>query len=223
MGKKGIFIAFEGLDGSGKTTQLQALRDYMLNEKNTKCKEECEPSDGLLGIMARGAVKKKIYFEPQTMALLFAADRYEHVTNDIKPYIDKGFHVLSDRYVLSNFAYQGMTCDFETIYNYNKAAMDLLMPDLTVLIDAAPEKSMERIEETRLKKELFDDDGGAISPNYLSAIEWLAKKGLVEIIGGCSPAGDNGVPKVLIVDGNRHEAAVSREIISYAEPLLFSS
>ena len=224
MTRKGIFIAFEGLDGSGKTTQLKALRDYMLEGKNTKCREEREPSDGLLGLMARGAIKKKISFAPQTMALLFAADRYEHIINDIKPYLEQGIHVLTDRFVFSNFAYQGAVCDFDTIYRYNKASMDLLMPDLTIFIDTGYEKSIERIGETRIGKELYDSDGSVISKNFHKAIGWLAEKGIVEIVNAPQPIGENvrnQASKVLIIEGNQPEIVISHEIIKNVEPLLW--
>jgi dTMP kinase len=207
--KKGTFIVFEGLDGSGKTTQLHALVKHLQNQKGIKCKEEREPSDGLLGLMARGAVKKKFRFEQQTLALLFAADRYEHIKDDILPCLEQGVHVVCDRYVFSNFAYQGLSCDFEVIYEYNRAAMELLMPDLTVFIDTPPEKTSERIGQNRVGKELFDDAGVAVRESFLKAFDFMKEKGVF-----------NETKRLIIIDGNRQEDEITREITEQVEMLL---
>lgn len=183
MKKKGVFIAFEGLDGSGKTTQLNLLHNRLLARK-IKCQQEREPSDGLLGLIARGAIKKKISLSAQTMALLFAADRYEHVLNDIKPYLDKGVHVLTDRYILSSFAYQGMTSSFDELYTYNKHAIELLMPDLTIYIDADPKRCLRRMGISRIGKELYDREGIAVKENFYTAMEKLRDMSTFFIVNG---------------------------------------
>jgi len=201
--KKGKFIVFEGLDGSGKTTQLHALHSYLSKEKGLKCRLDYEPSENLLGALARGAIKKKMYFEPQTMALLFAADRFEHIHHDIKPYLDKGIHVICDRYVFSNFAYQGLACDFNDIFEYNKASMKLLMPDLTIFVDTEPEETAERIGKSRIGNELFDKEGVSVRENFHRAFEFLKEKGLMG--------------ELLVVKGNQSEEAITKEIIAHIE------
>jgi dTMP kinase len=208
--KRGKFIVFEGLDGSGKTTQLQALFKYISKDTGIKCKEEREPSDGLLGAIARSAIKKKMRFEPQTMALLFAADRYEHIINDIKPHIESGVHVLCDRYVLSNFAYQGLALSFDEIYEYNKAAMNLLMPDLTIFIDALPEVTAERIGKSRISNELFDDFGTAVRQSFQKATDFLTEKGFIN------------KSNLLIISGNQPQEAITAEIIKHIISILSS-
>ena len=199
--QKGVFIAFEGLDGSGKTTQMHALSVKLLKRK-IRCREEREPSDGILGLIARGAIKKKITLSPQAMALLFAADRYEHVLNDIKPLIDKGMHVLSDRFLFSNFAYQGLTSSFDDLFFYNKPVMDLLMPDITVFIDADPKTSLGRIGTSRIGRELFDKEGTAVRENFLNAFNKM-----------------KDLSKVLIINGNQPEEVITDEIWKTVEPL----
>jgi len=201
---KGVFIAFEGLDGSGKTTQMNALRDKLLKRK-IKCRDEREPSDGIIGLIARGAIKKKISISAHAMALLFAADRYEHVINDIKPYIDKGVHVLTDRFLFSNFAYQGLTSSFEDLYNYNKETIELLMPDLTIFVDVDPRVSLNRIGVSRVGKELYDRKGEGVRSNFLVAFEKMK-----EI---------QGTNNILVVNGNQPEEVVTDEIWKAVEPL----
>jgi dTMP kinase len=202
---RGKFIVFEGLDGSGKTTQLNSLYNYISKEKNIKCKKDYEPSDGLLGAMARAAIKKRVSFEPQTMALLFAADRYEHIKNDIIPHLEGGIHVLCDRYVLSNLAYQGLALDCNEIYEYNKASINLLFPDLTVFIDTDPAETAERIGKSRIGNELFDEHGAAVRQSFHKAIEQLTEKGILN------------ESNLLIIKGNRPEEIINREIIKYID------
>jgi len=200
--KRGKFIVFEGLDGSGKTTQLKALHSYLTKEKQMKCKTDFEPSDNLLGALARAAIKKRVSFESQTMALLFAADRYEHVTSDIIPHLDSGIHVLCDRYVLSNLAYQGLSLSFDDIFEYNKAAVSLLFPDLTIFIDTDPQETAERIDKSRISGELFDEHGIAVRQSFHKAIEKLTEKGIFT------------KSNLLIIKGNQSEEAITREIIT---------
>jgi dTMP kinase len=200
--KKAKFIVFEGLDGSGKTTQLKALAGYITKEKGLKCREEREPAESLPGALARSAIKKKAQFEPQTMALLFAADRYEHI-HEIMPYLEEGINVICDRYVFSNFAYQGLALDFETIYEINKAAMELLMPDLTIFIDTEPQETASRIAGSRVGNELFDEQGIAVRESFYSAFDFLKEKGLMG--------------ELLIIKGNQSEEKITAEIINYVE------
>jgi len=184
--KKGVFIAFEGLDGSGKTTQFNAISDR-LTKHGVKCKTEKEPSESnLIGLLLRGIIKKLhgLSVSPVSLAKLFSVDRYEHVLHDIKPYIKNGGHVLMDRYVFSSFAYQGLTSTFEDIYLYNRDAIKLLMPDITIFIDTPPEICLERINKNRVGNELFDYNGVEVRKNFFNAFEKMKDTVKVEIING---------------------------------------
>ena len=202
--KKGVFLAFEGLDGSGKTTQFSAIRDKLVKRK-IKCKEEKEPSDrNLIGLMIRGIIKEArgLSVSPVSLAKLFSVDRYEHVVTDIKPFIDKGGHVLIDRFIFSSFAYQGLTCSHDEIYYYNRDVIDLLMPDLTVFIDTDPKVCLRRINSNRVGKELFDNKGVAVREKFFDTFEKM-----------------KDTAKVLIVDGNQPSEVVTDEIWKAVEPL----
>jgi len=198
--EKGRFIAFEGLDGSGKTTQFNAISGK-LAAIQIKCKEEKEPSNrNPVGLMLRDIVKTTHGFSlsPLSLAKLFAIDRYEHVKNDIRPYIDMGEHVLIDRYVFSSFAYQGLAFSFEEIYALNRDAIELLMPDLTVFIDTTPEECLHRINNNRDGKELFDSKGAAVREKFFSAFDAFDKM--------------KNRARVLVVDGNQPADVVTEEI-----------
>ena len=106
MGKKGIFIVIEGLDGSGKTTQASFLAKKL--EKTHKVLLTAEPSIGKIGTFIReGCLYEDKRLPTEAEALLFAADRIEHMHSEIKPALDEGKLVICDRYIYSSLAYQG--------------------------------------------------------------------------------------------------------------------
>ena len=183
--KKGVFICIEGLDGSGKSTHAHRLVRN-LNKKGFDAIYTTEPSIGELGQFIRGTVlegKKRV---PRVVeAVLFAADRVEHIENEVKPALKEGKIVVSDRCVYSSLAYQGATgLDLEWIKEINCSA---LPPDLAIYIDVPPEvvvkrirrkKSvMERLETQRRVQKVylkFVNDGKLVS------IDGDRKKGEVE-------------------------------------------
>ena len=143
---KGAFICIEGLDGSGKTTQAKLLVQR-LNQKYDAMYTS-EPSNGLIGSFIR---KKYLYskhrLSPYIEALLFAADRIEHVANEILPALKIGKIVVCDRYIYSSLAYQGAGgVDLEWIQNINKS---VLYPDLAVFLDVDPVKVLCRLNSER--------------------------------------------------------------------------
>ena len=146
--KKGIFICIEGLDGSGKTTQAKILAKKINNAIYTT-----EPSKGLIGNYIRKSyLYSKKRFSPFVEALLFAADRIEHLESEIIPALNEGTTVICDRYVFSSLAYQGASgISLDWIETINKA---IIYPDLAIFIDVEPEKSMRRLNS---KKSLMEN------------------------------------------------------------------
>ena len=146
--KKGIFICIEGLDGSGKTTQAKILAKKISNAIYTS-----EPSKGLIGNYIRKSyLYSKKRFSPLVEALLFAADRLEHLESEIIPALNGGKTVICDRYVFSSLAYQGASgISLDWIETINKA---IIYPDLAIFIDINPEKSMCRLNS---KKSLMEN------------------------------------------------------------------
>jgi len=146
VSKKGVFICIEGLDGCGKTTQAKLLAKKLRKSHNAFY--TAEPSRGKIGTFIR---KRCLYGEKRLStvveALLFAADRVEHVENDVLPAINEGRLVISDRYVYSSLAYQGAAgLSVEWIEKINEHA---LKPDLAVFIDVDPKTVMRRLKPKR--------------------------------------------------------------------------
>lgn len=143
--KKGKFIVFEGLDGSGKTTQLERLGNRLaekLGDTAVYCTRE--PGDSAPGQLCQQFSQKKLALAPETVALLYAADRVEHITEDLLPRLEAGQTVLCDRYYFSNFAYQTLTSDLEDLLRYNAFARRTLRPDAVVFVDVDPEECARR-------------------------------------------------------------------------------
>jgi dTMP kinase len=141
--KKGIFICIEGLDGSGKTTQAKLLAKKL--RKSYNAVYTAEPSRGKIGTYIRNSY---LYGEKRLAsvleALLFAADRIEHVETEVLPALKQGRLVISDRYVYSSLAYQGAAgLSLEWIEKVNEHA---LPPDLAVFIDVDPKTVMRRLK-----------------------------------------------------------------------------
>lgn len=155
---RGRFITFEGIDGCGKSTQIHRLRQRM-EAMSLPCYETFEPSSGPVGSMLRQCLSGRMKADERAMAALFAADRLDHLLNDqdgILPKIQQGIHVICDRYVLSNYAYQGVSTSLDWIEGLNSEAGKILRPDCHVFIDVEPEVSLERMAKTRLHRDLYE-------------------------------------------------------------------
>jgi dTMP kinase len=141
--KKGAFICLEGLDGSGKTTQAKLLTEKL--RKSHSAVYTAEPSRGKIGTYIRN---RCLYGEKRLStvveALLFAADRIEHIETEVFPALNEGKLVISDRYVYSSLAYQGAAgLSLDWIEKVNEHA---LKPDLAVFIDVDPKTVMRRLK-----------------------------------------------------------------------------
>ena len=153
MQKRGAFIVIEGLDGSGKTTQARLLVQKLRSSHNAVY--TTEPSRGKIGSFIREfCLFEEKRLDSATEALLFAADRIEHIQNEVVPALNKGLLVISDRYLYSSLAYQGSTgLSLEWIEAINKHA---LKPDLAVFIDVAPETVMQRLNRKKSVMETLE-------------------------------------------------------------------
>jgi dTMP kinase len=143
LSKKGVFICIEGLDGCGKTTQAKLFVKKWRKSHNAVY--TAEPSHGKIGTYIR---KSYLYGEKRLSialeALLFAADRIEHLENEVIPALNKGRLVISDRYVFSSLAYQGAAgLSLDWIEKINEHA---LKPDLAVFVDVDLETVMGRLK-----------------------------------------------------------------------------
>ena len=145
--KRGKFIVFEGMDGSGKTTQMKALIKY-LESKGEACYSTHEPTDSPFGGLLRSCLTGRVEADERAIAALFAADRLDHITNAVNGIEKKlvgGVNVLCDRFYFSSFAYNGEFVPFDWVVELNRPAREMLRPDLTVFIDLPTEESMKRV------------------------------------------------------------------------------
>ncbi|GAA1825673.1 hypothetical protein GCM10009771_26600 [Nesterenkonia flava] len=142
-----MFIALEGGDGSGKTTQLGILHQWLSESGRTVVRTR-EPGGTQIGERIRSLLLEHDQGEvdPRTEALLFAASRAAHVTQTIRPALQAGSVVLCDRYIDSSVAYQGAGRGLgtEDIAQLNDWATEGLQPDLTVVLDVDPERARAR-------------------------------------------------------------------------------
>lgn len=159
--KQGIFITLEGPDGSGKSTQIQYLREYF-DETGIPCVFTREPGGTSIGEKLRGIILDKDNSEMSSMteALLYAASRAQHVEELIKPALAAGKVVVCDRFIDSSIAYQGYGRDLgESVRIINELAVDGCMPDVTFLLALSPEEGKSRIGEEnqdRLEQEKIE-------------------------------------------------------------------
>ena len=141
--KRGLLVAIEGIDGAGKTTQINLLRDRF-TARGYDVVTSKEPTSGPWGQLIRDSAKRGRLAPAEELAA-FLADRQEHVQNVIRPGIDRGALVILDRYYFSTIAYQGLHgVDPESIRLANEVFAPV--PDLLAVLDLDPEVSLRRIE-----------------------------------------------------------------------------
>lgn len=146
--KQGFLIAFEGIDGAGKTTQANLLYEKLL-KRGACVVQSKEPTDSIYGQkIKRLAAGERQYTSPEEEYLLFINDRRIHVENFIKPYLEKNHIVILDRYYFSTIAYQGaLGLDPKKIQADNEAFAPI--PEFVILIEVPPKLGIRRIEKSR--------------------------------------------------------------------------
>lgn len=197
--KKNFFIAFEGIDGSGKSTQVKLLKEK-LEAEGLKVHTTCEPTGGPMGKMIRDIFSGRAEGDHRVIAALFVADRLDHLLNKkdgILKMLADGYTVITDRYYLSSYAYQSPYMDLDWVIRANSLSADLLRPDLNVYIDITPEHSIERLNKGRTSMELYEtvDNLTTVRAKYFEIMELL-----------------KDAEKILVVDGDRTHETISDEI-----------
>ncbi|UIJ35088.1 dTMP kinase [Allobranchiibius sp. GilTou73] len=139
------FVVFEGGDGAGKTTQIEALRAW-LAEGEQEVVVTREPGGTKLGLELRDLLLHGDHVAPRAEALIFAADRAHHVETVVRPALERGAVVIADRYQDSSIAYQGAgrTLDAQEIAEVSRWATQGLVPDVTILLDLDPAVGLAR-------------------------------------------------------------------------------
>jgi len=184
---KNRFIVVEGLDGSGKSTQIKMLKEY-LESKGEKVFMTAEPSEGRIGKTLREMLSEDIPTDMYFQAGMFLADRIDHCTNPengIKKMIEEGYTVISDRYYYSTFAYQGTKSDMDYIMKINLDCPAILRPDVCIFLDLNPEICKGRIDTNRGKTEMYEKNievMKSIRKNFLDVLTSLKDRENIKII-----------------------------------------
>ena len=141
-----MFITLEGIEGAGKGTVLRTLQDW-LTDSGTPCLFTREPGGSALGRQLRALLlDARQTVTPTAELFLYLADRAQHVSEVIKPALEEGRVVISDRYADSTIVYQGYgrQLDVEELYRLNSLAVGELWPDLTIILDVSPTIGLAR-------------------------------------------------------------------------------
>ena len=196
--RRGLFIVFEGIDGSGKTTQARNLV-RRLRDRGFKASFFREPTRGRWGREIKRLAARAGSMTPEQELDLFVKDRRENVAKNLGPALEAGRIVVLDRYYFSTMAYQGAKgIDVGRIRRMNEAFA--VAPDLVIILDVDARDGLARIEGRKRRDELFERE------DYLVRVR--------EIFLGLRG------PRFLRLDGRGDRRAIGREIWSYVEPLL---
>lgn len=188
MNDKGRFIVFEGIDGSGKTTQSRLLAEA-LEREGRRVKLTAEPTDLPTGRALRDALGGRVSKSECEMAVLFVEDRIAHnihPTDGISALIDSGVDVICDRYYYSTLAYQGQSTDYDWVKAMNLRCPEIRKPDLCIYVDLLPEQSLERISKGRNSVEIYEniETLTKVRQQFLSVIRDLGEEDNVCIVDG---------------------------------------
>lgn len=203
----GRFLALEGIDGSGKSTQLRLLLER-LRARGVPCRGTQEPSDGPVGAMLRQILTGRVTADGRVIAGLFTADRLDHLVNPrdgVLAQVRSGVTVVTDRYYFSSYAYQGVDFPLEWVIEVNRPCAELLRPTATLFIDVSPELALERIARNRADTELFEtkDRLTRTREQYFKAFALEKER-----------------ERVIVIPGDREVEAIAGEIWAAVSTLL---
>jgi dTMP kinase len=175
--ERGRFIVFEGIDGAGKSTQIDLLAKRLKTiGRNVYC--TAEPTESVSGGLLRdalGGISKRTACE---MAAMFTFDRVFHninSVNGIQKMLANGYDVICDRYYYSSMAYQGSETDATWVRDMNLNCPEIMRPDICIFLDLTPEQSMARIQSGRATQEIYEnvEKLTAVRKKFMDAFEEL--------------------------------------------------
>jgi dTMP kinase len=188
LAHKGKFFVFEGIDGSGKTTLIKKLEEKFA-QMEFPLHTTLEPTKNHIGSLLRQILTHEIKTNEQTIAALFLADRLDHIHHPeygMKQFVEKGTHVICDRYYLSSFAYHVPHVSLDWVMMANGLASDILTPDVTFFIDISVDTSLHRIANSRTTVDLFESKERItmVRENYHAAIQKTKERDNIIVIDG---------------------------------------
>ncbi len=186
----GKMIVFEGLDGSGISSQSGLLKNWFeaLGKPVVLTKEQ---TDGLIGGLIKSGLRGEWFVSPLALQLLFTADRAQHLEKEIEPALNKGKNVIIDRYVLSTLAFGALAVDVEFLKKINSKFQ---APDITIFVDTDPEECIRRMSAARYHVEMFEkkEKLEEVRKNYISLL--------------------NHFPNTVKIDGNRPKKEIFEDV-----------
>jgi len=195
----GLFVVFEGLDGSGEKEQAETLASILTREgyRVHLCKE---PTNNLIGGIIKARLAGEWQSTPEGIQLLFASDRAQHLAYEIMPHLEAGHIVICDRYIMSSVAYGSLEVkDVKWLEEINS---QFLRPDLTFLVNVRPKICAIRTKQSQYSLELYREEKKfeIIWKQY----EELSKK----------------YKNIYVIDGERDEIEVTKEILDITNKVL---
>ncbi|RQP11024.1 MAG: dTMP kinase [Microbacteriaceae bacterium] len=176
MAARGLFLTFEGGDGSGKSTQVALLTEWLAEQGRTVVHAR-EPGGTELGAELREIIlHRRGYIAPRAEALLYAADRAHNIATVVRPALESGHIVIQDRYLDSSVAYQGAgrVLDPAEVRNVSLWATEGLLPDLTVLLDLDIETGRARLDDSRTRYDRLEAEAAEFHHRVREAYLGLA-------------------------------------------------
>ncbi len=205
---RGLFITFEGNDGSGKSSALETILNQLKNEGYDVIYSR-EPGGSKVAEKIREVIldKDNLGMDDKTEALLYAASRREHINKTILPALNEGKIILCDRYIDSSLAYQGYARNLgiDEVYNMNQFATSGLLPDLTILVCVRPEVGLSRI-----KKDERD----------LDRLELEKMSFHQKVYEGYLKLADKFKDRIVVINGEQSKEKVVEDIEKVLYPLL---
>lgn len=208
---KGLFITFEGGEGTGKTTQIELLKSYF-EQLKSKVIITREPGGTPLAESLRAlALKGEKIPDPLTELLLFTAARRDHIISLIKPHLSTGYHVICDRFVDSSLVFQGYCTKLgiDYILNLHKHIVQNFMPNVTFIFDLDPEIAKQRLQ-SRLQLNHYDQ----------ASIDWyrMVRAGYLELFNNY-----NSDKRLILIDANQSIDIVHHHIKASIEKILIGN
>ncbi len=145
--RSGLFIVIEGIDGCGKTTQIQRIQRWM-EQENIAFWSTKEPTNSTIGEVINASLKEnQNQYSPLVQLLLFTADRLRHIEK-INRYLKKSINVICDRFLDSTFAYQATTDSLKEVFSFHeKRILETCKPDVTLFLDVPVDVAIERVHQ----------------------------------------------------------------------------
>jgi dTMP kinase len=205
--KKGLFIAFEGIDGAGKSSLINKIGSE-LDRLEKLHHITAEPTKNYIGKHVREILTGQREGDEKTIAALFLADRIDHLTHPeygMLARLEENEIVLCDRYYLSSYAYHVPHVTLDWVIEANSICANLRRPDITFFIDISVDESLKRLTSSRANLDKYENRAKItqVKENYLNAIDKVS-----------------GVENIVIIDGERSPEIVFSEVFNIIEEKL---